>query len=267
MKNKFPLLLAFLTIIIACNSNPKSTESSDNKKDEMPDNSRTSLDWNGVYRGILPCADCEGIETEIKINADLSYRMSSKYLGKNEEAFKENGTFTWDEAGSKITLENADSTAVTNRYLVGENMLFMLDADGNKIEGELKEKYQFKKVLFDNTISEKYWKLLELNEKKIILGKSQNTAPHLILKDENSLVYGNGGCNEIHGSYELAEGNKIKFSKIATTKMFCNYMKTEQALLNVLEMTDNYSVKNDTVTLKNATMVSLAKFQLVYAKE
>lgn len=267
MKNKFYLLLAFITIISACNSNPKSTESSDNKKDEIPENSRTSLEWKGVYRGVLPCADCEGIETEIKIDADLSYVMSSKYLGENEEVFKEKGTFTWDEAGFKITLKNADSTAITKQYLVGENMLFMLDADGNKIEGELKEKYQLKKVLFDNTISEKYWKLIELNEKKIILEKNQDTAPHLILNDENSLVYGNGGCNDIHGFYELAEGNKIKFSKIATTKMFCNYMEMEQALLNVLERTDNYSVKNDTVTLKNATMVSLAKFQLIYAKE
>ena len=53
---------------------------------------------------------------------------------------------------------------------------------------------------------------------------------------------------------------------MAATKMFCDYMETEQALLNVLEMTDNYSVKNDTVALKNASMVSLAKFQLVFAK-
>lgn len=261
MKNKFHILLVLLTIISACNSNPKPAENLEAK----PDNSQTSLDWPGVYRGILPCADCEGIETEITLNADLTYVISSIYLGKNNEAFKETGKFNWDETGAKITLENAASKA-TNQYLVGENILFKLDADGNRIEGELKEKYQLKKVYFDNEISEKYWKLIELNGNKIILGKNQNIAPHLTLKNENSRVFGNGGCNAFQGFYELSDGKKIKFSKIAATKMFCDYMEKEQELLGVFESTENYSVKNDTVSLKNAGMVSLAKFQLVYAE-
>jgi heat shock protein HslJ len=126
--------------------------------------------------------------------------------------------------------------------------------------------YQLKKVYFDNTISEKYWKLIKLNGKKIILGKNQNTAPYLTLKNENSHFFGNGGCNAIQGSYTLSEGNKIKFSKMASTKMFCDYMETEQALLQVLENAENYSVENDTVSLNNPTMVSLAKFQMIYAK-
>ncbi|MFZ3274538.1 MAG: copper resistance protein NlpE N-terminal domain-containing protein [Lutibacter sp.] len=259
MKNKFPLLLVLLTIISACNSNPKPVQN----LEEKPDNSKTSLDWQGVYRGVLPCADCEGIEIEITLNADLTYLISSIYLGKNNEAIKENGNFKWDEAGAKITLENADSKA-TNQYLVGENMLFKLDANGNRIEGDLKEKYQLKKVQFNNEISEKYWKLIELNGNKIILGKNQDIAPHLTLKNENSRVIGNGGCNAFQGTFELSEGNKIKFSKIASTKMFCDYMEMETALLNALDRTDNYSVKNDTVTLNNATMLSLAKFQLIY---
>jgi len=263
MKNKFLIiLLALFTLISACKTDKKSIQPSE----AMPDNSQTSLDWKGVYRGVLPCADCEGIETEITLNADLTYKIASKYLGKNEEAFKENGTFVWDEAGSKITLENAEPNSTTNQYLVGENMLFKLDTDGNRIEGELKEKYQFKKVYFDNEITEKYWKLIELNGNKIILGKNQDFAPHLTLKKENSRVFGNGGCNSFQGSYELSEGKKIKFSKIASTKMFCDIMETEQELFSVLEMADNYSVKNDTVALKNASMISIAKFQLVYAK-
>jgi len=261
MKNKSILLLAFLTIISACNSNPKPAINLEAK----PDNSQTSLDWPGVYRGVLPCADCEGIKTEITLNADLTYVISSIYLGKNNEAFKENGNFKWDEAGAKITLENADSKA-TNQYLVGENMLFKLDASGNRIEGDIKEKYQLKKVQFNNEIAEKYWKLIELNGKKIILGKNQNVAPHLTLKNENSHVIGNSGCNSFQGTYELSGENKIKFSKLASTKMFCDYMEMETAVLKALEMTDSYSAEKDTVTLNNATMVSLAKFQLIYAE-
>jgi len=263
MKKPFLFITSVLfTIISACNLNPKPNQNLDAK----PDNSLTSLDWPGVYRGVLPCADCEGIETEIKINANLTYVISLTYLGKNEEAFKEAGSFKWDEAVAKITLENVDPKTSANQFLVGENMLFKLDADGNRIEGDLKEMYQLKKVYLDVTISEKYWKLIMLNGKKIILGKNQNTGPYLTLKNENSRVFGNGGCNVFQGSYELAEGNKIKFSKIGSTKMFCDYMETEQALLQVLENAENYSVEKDTVTLNNAKMISLAKFQLVYGK-
>lgn len=35
------------------------------------DNSMTSVDWVGSYQGILPCADCEGIKTQIVLNKDL----------------------------------------------------------------------------------------------------------------------------------------------------------------------------------------------------
>ena len=261
MKNKFPLLLVVLTIISACNSNPKPVQNLETK----PDNSQTSLDWPGVYRGVLPCADCKGIETEITLNTDLTYVISSIYLGKNNEALKENGNFKWDETGAKITLENATSK-VTNQYLVGENMLFKLDANGNRIEGDLKEKYQLKKVQFNNEIAEKYWKLIELDGKKIVLGKNQNIAPHLTLKNEHSRVFGNGGCNAFQGIYELSEGNKIKFSKMASTKMFCDHMEMETAVLNALEMADNYSKEKDTITINNAAMVSLAKFQLIYGE-
>lgn len=263
MKNKFLIiLLVLLNSISACKTDKKPEQTLENTSN----NSRTSLDWKGVYRGILPCADCEGIETEITLNADLTYKIAETYLGKKVEAFKENSTFIWDEAGAKITLQNAEPNSANNQYFVGENVLFKLDAEGNRIEGELKEKYQLKKVYFNNEISEKYWKLIELNGEKIILEKNQNTAPHLTLKNENGRFFGNGGCNAFQGSFELSEGNKIKFSNIAATKMFCDIMETEQELFNVLEMADNYSVKNDTVSLKNASLVSLAKFQLVYAK-
>jgi heat shock protein HslJ len=43
-------------------------------------------------------------------------------------------------------------------------------------------------------------------------------------------------------------------------------MEMETAVLNALEMADNYSKEKDTITLNNAAMVSLAKFQLIYGE-
>eukprot|EP01133_Synstelium_polycarpum_P010467 gene10467-12187_t len=64
-----------------------------------------SLDWDGTYKGTVPCADCPGIETIITLNKDQSYSMETKYLEKGKKVSVENGTFNWDKTGSKITLE------------------------------------------------------------------------------------------------------------------------------------------------------------------
>ena len=60
-------------------------------------------------------------------------------MGKDESIFKVAGKFDWDGKGSKITLSDG------SKYLVGENQLFMLDNEGNRISGELAEHYILKK--------------------------------------------------------------------------------------------------------------------------
>lgn len=104
------------------------------------DNSQTSLDWNGIYEGTLPCADCEGIYTIIELNLDKSFVMSNEYLGKKDNSKRETkGSFEWDNTGSNITLIDAGN--VTKHFKVGENRLFALDQDGQMITGELANLY------------------------------------------------------------------------------------------------------------------------------
>ena len=49
------------------------------------DNSETSLDWDGVYVGTTPCANCEGIETELTLGKDKTFVLKTKYIGKGAE--------------------------------------------------------------------------------------------------------------------------------------------------------------------------------------
>lgn len=105
-------------------------------------NANNALDWNGTYSGVLPCADCQGIETTIILNHDGSYQISQNYLGKEDGYFESQGQLSWDDAGSTITLENEGGA---NQYFVGENVLFKLDMNGEKAQGELAEHYQLKK--------------------------------------------------------------------------------------------------------------------------
>jgi len=110
------------------------------------DNSRTSVDWDGTYYGVVPCADCPGIETRITLNKDDTYHISWKYQDKGDELFQNTGKFQWDADGGIITLENLEKDNYPNRYRVGENRLFQLDKEGNRITGDLATNYILTKI-------------------------------------------------------------------------------------------------------------------------
>lgn len=107
-------------------------------------NSQNSLDWAGVYTGIMPCADCEGIKTKVEIRNDETFTISQTYLGKMPEnqSFDDNGSFTWDASGAIINLQ---AQGTTMQFQVGENKITLLDITGKKIEGDLAEHYVLQK--------------------------------------------------------------------------------------------------------------------------
>ena len=107
--------------------------------------SRDSLDWTGIYKGIIPSASGEGTDIEILIREDNTFLEKSIYLGKSEEIFEVEGNFEWDNSGQIISLfEKGD---IYRKYFVGENKIIMLDTEGNFIEGQLKDLYVLDKLV------------------------------------------------------------------------------------------------------------------------
>jgi len=152
------LPLVFASILIwGCNSETKQKFPADSSAvsdgidtaavDKVPGtdthNAQNSLDWEGTYKGMTPCADCEGIETEVTLNKDMTFVIKTKYKGKGDKVFEETGRFKWDEKGSNIVLEGLKDRPA--QFFVGENTLTQLDMDGNKVTGDLAEKYILKK--------------------------------------------------------------------------------------------------------------------------
>lgn len=222
-------------------------------------NSQNALDWQGTYRGTLPCADCSGIETVITLNTDNSYYKQARYLGKGDEKpFTEQGSFQWSENGNSITLGKGNETT---QYQVGENILFMLDQQGKPISGKLAQHYQLTKQS-DPTLTETYWKLTEIMGKPV--PKSAREA-HIILKEKDNRVIGSGGCNRLNGGYTLKEPNRISFSGAAMTMMAClEGMDTDRLLADILEKADSYTLANGKLQLNRARMAPLAVFEPVY---
>ncbi|WP_103663678.1 copper resistance protein NlpE [Gracilimonas amylolytica] len=111
----------------------------------IPDDhtSQNALDWYGSYSGLLPCASCEGIKTTLVLNANGSYSLTLNYLGESEpNTFETQGSFSWNEAGNTITLENKEAP---NQYYVGENYIAKLDMEGNRVTGDLANMYILQK--------------------------------------------------------------------------------------------------------------------------
>ena len=121
----------------------------------------------------------------------------------------------------------------------------------------------------ENTILEKYWKLIEINGNPVTASNDMGHEPHIILKKEDNFVQGNGGCNSIRGTYTLDEKlNRVSFSQMVGTMMACSNMAIESEMFKVLGAVDNYTLSADgnTLSLNKARMAPLARFEAVYTK-
>ncbi|MCK0130488.1 copper resistance protein NlpE N-terminal domain-containing protein [Flavobacteriaceae bacterium F08102] len=252
---KTNILFLCSILLISCHTK-KNIE--DHKIEEImidEHNSMNALDWQGTYTGVLPCADCDGIETILILYKDLHYTMQQRYKGKENIATLTNGTFRWDKKGQIITLDNQKA----QQYFVGEHLLHQLNLSGKKITGKLAQQYILSKEFA--SITDSHWALVSLYGKTISFDKIKDTQPYFILKpSEGNLFYGNGGCNPIRGTFEVFEGQRLHFKNIISTKMACMNLPLEERFLTVLKQVDNYNIQGDTLTLQKAKMAPLAKF-------
>ena len=91
-------------------------------------NSRNSLDWAGAYEGVLPCADCPGMQTRLLLRMDGSFEIRTQYLERQVAPQTASGRFNWNDAGSRITL---DAAGWGQQFQVGEGRLLQLNRDGS----------------------------------------------------------------------------------------------------------------------------------------
>lgn len=111
------------------------------------------------------------------------------------------------------------------------------------------------------SLTETYWKLIELNGQAIPAISDTLKELHLILRSEGHTVSGFGGCNGFSGTYEHnADAMRLKFSKMTSTLMACDRIELEQQFTGALEMVENYAIKGDTLSLHKAKMAALARF-------
>jgi uncharacterized lipoprotein NlpE involved in copper resistance len=134
MNRKAFIFLLMAALAISCLSNQEAVDGH---------NSRTSLDWTGIYTGTIPAADGPGINVRMKINKDNTYELTYDYIDRSVNPFTFSGSFTWDDTGNIIHIEIADAPSY---YKVAENKLIQLDMEGKPITGNFADMYVLTKV-------------------------------------------------------------------------------------------------------------------------
>ncbi len=95
--------------------------------------------WAGNYSGSLPCGDCKGIKTDITLNADKTYTLSSQYIGKETKPTVYKGTYTLDD--KNIVALDAEGDHLKFLIMEKDNMLKKLDKFGNEEQGAPQARY------------------------------------------------------------------------------------------------------------------------------
>ena len=253
-KNIFAALTIAL-IVFSC-SNQKHSVSSQ-QSFENHHTAENSLDWEGTYMGILPFADCEGIETWLTLNEDLSFTLVRNYL-KNEAVLSDTtvGDFEWQK--NNVKLQENKPNGETLFFSIEENQVRQLTNNAEQIEGELANHYVLTKT-GNPAVENKRWQIVE------IFGKTVNSKPdthYLIFHADENKLEAKANCNIILSPYSITQQYRIKISEGISTMMACED-NLEAELIKALHMADNISFTESTLTLNKGRMSPLLKLKLV----
>lgn len=139
-------LLAAIMAIAASGCDRKAGNAEGNKKENIETvkvEESKPADYYGTYEGTLPCADCEGIKTTLKINDDTTYELRSEYLGKKDGTFEESGVYRI-VSGNVIELITPSSGDKTY-YKILDGAVAMSDSTGVTAQRALADQYTLKK--------------------------------------------------------------------------------------------------------------------------
>jgi heat shock protein HslJ len=204
--------------------------------------SRDSLDWAGVYEGVLPCADCPGIETRLTLGSDGTFERQARYLDRETVPRTVFGQFTWHASGNAIAL---DANGGGQQYAVGEGRLILLNRDGTRPDPQASNRV-LTRVAKQATAGADLSRILEDHRWTLVSATDRESRRNDILFPvaEHPFVFSfsgaalnvKGSCNTLRGGYQIDATGKLNVGPMATTMMACESasMKADTALAGLL---------------------------------
>ena len=97
--------------------------------------------WVGTYKSVLPCVNCEGLETTITLKEDTTFLLKINPLGSDVTIPDTTGRMIWTETNKFFTL-NIESM-VSKHFEVAGDTLFNLDLYEERVTGPDAHKFAF----------------------------------------------------------------------------------------------------------------------------
>ena len=141
MKTNNLLIIAAVLLFASCGGRGRPAASADGAT-PVPDmhTAETSLDYTGTYTGVLPAADCPGIEVRLTLGDDGRYTLDEQYIDRDTR-FHTAGRYTVRE--NLLTLDGADGATY---YRIEEHRQRMLTPERQPDTGELADRYVLTKT-------------------------------------------------------------------------------------------------------------------------
>jgi heat shock protein HslJ len=233
-------LLALALALTACMPRKDGDGAPTGAKADPAHNSRNSLDWAGVYEGVLPCASCPGIQTRLTLNRDETYELSTLYLDRDKAPRIVRGRFSWQPSGNAIAL---DAQRGGQQFMVGEGRLAQLDAGAapawpqqpNRV---LKLVATAAEAGMQRTLESNRWTLTAATgaQGQRIDGLPAGAGRPIVFSFAEGRINIEGGCNRTFGDYQIEGGSRLKVGRMASTMMACEpaAMKIDSTLSELL---------------------------------
>lgn len=244
---RFVLLILIAALVAGCDSKHATDSPPALSPDRAPvvdmHTSRTSLNWPGAYEGLLACADCAGIHTQLTLNADATYELVTRPLVRGTLSTKRSGQFEWQPDGNTVVL---DSTGDGQRFAVGEGRLTMLDAGQSPpvparpgtVLMQWSPHWRSTRQDLVQMIEDHRWMLLNATDatNRRIDALFPDAQQAFAFSFAESRLHVQGGCNGLRGGFQVGEGDTLSVTGAISTMMACDapLMEADAAVSKLL---------------------------------
>ena len=239
MPLRIPGLLLVVALLAAC-SGEKPQPPPDAGVVDMH-NSQNSLDWSGVYEGIVACQDCPGTQMRLMLGQDGSFELSRRALIRGATPATATGQFTWQPDGNTIVL---DASGGAQGFAVGEGRVIVLNSDGSRPDAAGASLLRLASAQLDARTG--LAEMLETHRWTLSSATGAGNQPVVslfpaadrpfVFSFAGSRLLVEGGCNGLRGGYQLGADGLLTLSQLASTQMACDppLMAADKALSGLL---------------------------------
>jgi copper homeostasis protein (lipoprotein) len=133
------LILLAVLALAACGRDPAPVETAPGAPEEPTAATEPGENFERTWIGVLPCADCDGIQTRLLLTRDDSgqtYALEETYLGAEDDAvFNQTGRWVRDGDGERnLFVLDPEAPAGRRFELRPDGALDLLDGKGRPLD-------------------------------------------------------------------------------------------------------------------------------------